>query len=98
MDLVQNVQSALRLVENEKMDLVQNVQSAFRLAENEKMGLVQNVQSAFRLVENENNICPLLDRQCMRKCNILFVDSWKMGIWKNGFYQNIKSHFLLPEK
>ena len=68
------------------------------LVENEKMGLVQNVQSAFRLVENQNNIlCPLLDRQCMRKCKILFFDSWKMRIWKNGFYQNVKSHFLPPE-
>ena len=66
----QNVQAALRLVENEKMGLVQNIQSAFWLVENEKMGLVQNVQSAFRLVENQNNTCPLLDRQCMRKCKI----------------------------
>ena len=57
------------------MGLVQNVQSAFRLEENEKMGLVQNIQSAILLVENQNNSCPLLDRQCMRKCKILFFDS-----------------------
>ena len=31
----QNVQAALRLVENEKMGLFQNVQSALRLAENQ---------------------------------------------------------------
>ena len=66
----QNVQSAFLPVENEKMGLVQNVKSAFRRAENEKMSLVQNVQSAFQLVENQNNTCPLLDRQCMRKCKI----------------------------
>ena len=51
------------------------VQSAFRLVENEKMGLVQNVQPAFLRVENQNNSCPLLDRQCMRKCKIVFFDS-----------------------
>ena len=33
MGLVQNVQSAFRLAENEKMSLVQNVQSAFQLVE-----------------------------------------------------------------
>ena len=75
MGLVQNVQSAFLLVENEKIGLVQNVQSAFLLVENEKMGLVQNVQSAFLLVENQNNSCPLLDRQCMRKYKIVFFDS-----------------------
>ena len=94
MSLVQNIQSAFRLAENEKMSLVQNIQSAFRLAENEKMSLVQNVQSAFQLVENQNNTCPLLDRQCMRKCKIVYfliAEKWEFG--QMGFTKTLNLIF-----